>query len=89
MKTIFDFEPTGQELDALGFYSFLMSGALRHVGELTKDIYLQKVDSETATFDIARLLEIRGLDASEYWNQIPKRRDEYRRGFDYVTEPNG
>ncbi len=87
MKTIFDFEPTGQELDALGFYSFLTSAALRHVGDMTKAVYLEKVDSETATFDVARLLELRGLDASEYWDKIPKRRDEYRRGFDYMTIP--
>ncbi|WP_160111031.1 hypothetical protein [Dysgonomonas sp. Marseille-P4361] len=83
MKTIFDYNPTSDELKAIGFYSFVTSGALGYAGEMTKEVYMQKVPQDKAIFDTALLLEYRNQDASELWAQIPEMHDEYVRGFDY------
>lgn len=83
MKTIFDYNPTSDELKAIGFDSFVTAGALGYTGAMTKDIYMQKVPQDKAIFDTALLLEHRDQDASELWAQIPELYDEYVRGFDY------
>lgn len=87
MKTIFDYNPTTDELNEIGFNSFVTLAALGVADVMTKDIYIQKVPQDKAIFDTALLFEYRNQDASEFWNQIPELYNEYVRGFDYeLTE---
>lgn len=86
MKTIFDYKPTSKELTEIGFYSFVTLAAIGIAGDITENLYVEKVPADKAIFDIALLLEYRNLDASEFWEQIPELHDEYIRGFDYVEK---
>lgn len=87
MKTIFDYNPTSAELNEIGFYSFVTAGALGVSERMTKAVYIEHVPEDQALFDIALLLEARGLSATEIWAQIPDLYDEYVRGFDYIESP--
>lgn len=82
MQTIFDYNPTNDELNAIGFFSFPTMISLCHVGEVTKEIYLSNIAPDKAIFDIAILHEHRKQDAATYWSQIPELHAEYVRGFD-------
>lgn len=72
METIFDHNPTTEELEVTGnnFRS--------------REWYFAHVDEETAWFDLALLFRERGDTKGEAraWSHIPGRRDEYLRGFD-------
>lgn len=72
METIFDHNPSREELTATGnnFRS--------------RDWYLAHADEETAWFDLALLFQGRGDAENEKraWSHIPERRDEFFRGFD-------
>lgn len=71
METIFDHNPTPEELRAIGRDWFPC------------DEYL-KLSEESAWFDLALLFRERGDTEGEAraWSHIPGRRDEYLRGFD-------
>ena len=82
-KTIFDYNPTKQELYELGFggfSTFLSTG----ITSITKEQYIEKIPADRALFDIAVLLEIRGETdkANDIWAQIPELHTEYKLGFD-------
>ena len=83
MKTVFDYKPTTDELDDIGFNSFVTLAALGVTGDMTHDKYVENVSEDKAIFDIALLFELRNQDASVFWTQIPQLYDEYMRGFDY------
>ncbi|OJV50523.1 MAG: hypothetical protein BGO31_14265 [Bacteroidetes bacterium 43-16] len=87
METIFDFNPTGNELKAIGIDSLNLS--MRHGVEVSDPITDNnyKVSQEDAYFDIALLLEYRNDKdrAAEYWAMIPDRHSEYLLGFDFES----
>lgn len=74
METIFDHNPTPEELRAIG------------CGHDTVAWYLEHVHEESAWFDLALLFRERGDARNETraWSHIPERRDEYLRGFDCI-----
>ncbi|MCH5305595.1 MAG: hypothetical protein J1E79_03855 [Rikenella sp.] len=74
METIFDHNPTPEELHAIG------------ENFRSREWYLTHVDRETAWFDLALLFQERGDAENETraWSHIPDRHDEYLRGFDYL-----
>ena len=71
METIFDHNPTPEELRAIGCDWF------------TPAQYSLKSE-ETAWFDLVLLFRERGDTEGEAraWSHIPERRDEFFRGFD-------
>lgn len=71
METIFDHNPTPEELRAIGRDWF------------PRDEYL-KLSAESLWFDLALLFRERGDAENEarVWEYIPNRRGEYLRGFD-------
>lgn len=77
METIFDHNPTPEELRAIGRDWF------------PRNEYL-KLSEESAWFDLAMLFRERGDAKNETraWNHIPERRDEYLRGFDCLEVKN-
>lgn len=83
MSTIFDYNPTPDELEAIGFDSLVTLSALSYIGTMTREVYLERVPLDKAILDIAILHEHRGQDASSFWAQIPDLHDQYVRGFDY------
>lgn len=85
MLTIFDFEPTTQEIEEIGFNYLTMALRLgQSVESPTKNFYLQNIKEKWAMFDIAVLLSERGRqeEANVYFSQIPEIAEEYLLGFD-------
>ena len=86
METIFDFNPTVSELEAIGIDSISMT--LRHGINLSdtvsKDSYLNAVSQDDTYFDLALLFEFRNhqKQADEYWAKINERHQQYLLGFD-------
>lgn len=75
METIFDHNPTQQELNDLRFdaLSFCQKFGIDLATELTKDLYLEHITQQNAYYDIACLFEFRGdLETAEkYWSKLP------------------
>jgi len=90
MKTIFDYNPTDNELVELfgfdkksdsmayGFSVFLLPVA----------DYLNENSAEGKLLDVAKLLDLRGLtqEALEIWKQIPDIARQYKCGFDFIIK---
>lgn len=74
METIYDHNPTHEELEAIGKNS------------LPKEEYLKILDHESAWFGLALLFRHRNDTKNEKraWSHIPDRRDEFLRGFDVI-----
>lgn len=86
--TIFDFNPTEEELHEIGLYSSIGSYPFPSEGKITKELYLDRVkEHEQRIFDIGLLHEKRGLDASVFWEQIPFLYQQYKWGFDDIAIP--
>ena len=74
METIYDHNPTAEELKNRGYDVF------------SKEWYLNNACEETIWIDLAMLFRERGNTKSEMlaWDNIPYRRDEFLRGFDVI-----
>lgn len=89
METIFDHNVTPKEikhLDFLGEWACIRHG-IDFDMPITPQSYKKQISKEGAIFDIAILLEHRGIDASKYWEMIPELAQEYRLGKDYFIDP--
>ncbi|WP_316851183.1 hypothetical protein [Pedobacter agri] len=87
METIFDYNPTDEELVKLFDYdrqSDSMSYGFSVFSLPNKD-YDKENSDEGKLFDIAKLLELRGMkkEASTIWSKIPDVQRQYKGGFDY------
>lgn len=74
METIYDHNPTQEELKELGANFW------------TKDEYLKILCPESMWFELALLFRLRKDKKNEAraWSHIPYRRDEFLRGFDVI-----
>lgn len=85
METIFDFNPSDDELiDILGYNQQTREIQLPLWGGVVSvNKYNSSVSNEGRIFNIALLLESRNDErAKEYWSQIPDIELQYRLGFD-------
>ncbi|MBS1535325.1 MAG: hypothetical protein JST78_09625 [Bacteroidetes bacterium] len=89
MVTIFDFNPTPQELVDIRFdaFSLCLKFGIDTEKELTPELYKELVTQENAYYDIAVLFEFRGDEntANEYWKKLPKELQENGLGFDSLN----
>lgn len=74
METIFDHNPTPEELRAIGCDWW------------PQEQYVTRTGESDAWFELALLFRERGDAKNETraWSHIPERRDEYLRGFDCI-----
>lgn len=90
METIFDHNITPDELEA-GFlpYALEIRHGLDFPDPLTEQGYRDSITQEAAIFDLALLFEFRGDEgkAEEYFEQVPEKAAEYKRGFDDLVLP--
>lgn len=88
METIFDFNPTAQELIDIRFdaFSLCLKFGIDTNKELTPELYKELVSQENAYYDIAVLFEFRNNQdkANEYWAKLPKELQSEGLGFDCV-----
>lgn len=85
METIFDFNPSDDELiDILGYNQQTREIQLPLWGGVVSvNKYNSSVSNEGRIFNIALLLESRNDErAKEYWAQIPEIEQQYRLGLD-------
>lgn len=90
METLFDFNPTAQELEDIAFFYLLLPVKFDQMpSSSNKAFYLERIKPEWAKYDIAALHEERGDQetADKYWAQIPTLAKEYRQQ-DYFTLPS-
>lgn len=89
MVTIFDFNPTPQELIDIRFdaLSLCLKFGIDTDKELTPELYKELVTQQNAYYDLAVLFEFRGdtKTANEYWDKLPKEVKENGLGFDSVN----
>lgn len=87
METIFDYNPTDEELvELFGYDKQTESMAYGFsVFLLPIKTYDQENSNDGKLLDLAKLLELRGLQeaAKEIWANIPDIESQYRSGFDY------
>jgi hypothetical protein len=90
METIYGFEPTQQELDEIGIdnISLILSHGVNIADPIEPEAYRQLVSQEGAYFHLALFFECRSNKrrANFYWRKIPRKHEEYLRGFDDVLE---
>lgn len=74
METIYDHNPTREELEAIGCSSNSL------------EWFHNQADEETVWFSLALLFRLRRDTENEAraWSHIPEARDEFLRGFDCV-----
>jgi hypothetical protein len=76
MKTIFDYNPTPQELSDIRFdaLSLCLKFGIETTKTLTPELYKELVSQDNAYYDLACLFEFRDdqTKADEYWNKLPK-----------------
>lgn len=74
METIYDHNPTQEELKEFGANFW------------TKDEYLNTFSSESMWFDLALLFRLRNdkQNESRAWSHVPDKRDEFLRGLDVI-----
>lgn len=76
METIFDYNPTDQELNDIRFdaFSLCQKFGIDTDKELTPELYLELVSQENAYYDLATLFEFRNdqTKAKEFWAKLPK-----------------
>ncbi|GAB4020214.1 hypothetical protein GCM10028808_60600 [Spirosoma migulaei] len=91
METIFDYQPTPEEIEECGFLDSWQ--CIRHGLEfpdpLTKEWYLAMITQEATYFDLYLLFTYRKNTrvASWYFTLIPVKVQDYILGFDYLIIP--
>lgn len=89
METIFDFNPTEQELIDIQFdaHSLCLKFGIETKKDLTPSLYKELVNQQQAHYDLALLFEFRNdsKKANEFWNKVPKEWKENLLGADYQT----
>jgi len=88
METIFNYNPTPQELNNIRFDSFslCLKFGIETEKELTPKLYKELVSQENAYYDLAVLFEFRKDQdkANEYWAKLPKELKTEGLGFDCI-----
>jgi hypothetical protein len=88
METIFNYNPTPQELSDIRFdaLSFCQKFGIDIPGELTRELYLELITQENAYYDLACLFEFRGdlETANKYWSKLPANLKYDGLGNDYA-----
>lgn len=86
METIFDFNPTPQELIDIRFdaFSLCLKFGIDTDKELTPELYKELISQENAYYDLAVLFEFRNdqAKADQYWSKLPKEYKSQGLGFD-------
>lgn len=86
MKTIFNYNPTAQELSDIRFdsLSLCLKFGIEIKGELTPLSYKKAISRQNAYYDLACLFEFRNdlIRANEYWNKLPQETKKNGLGFD-------
>lgn len=86
MTTIFDYNPTDQELIDIRFdaFSLCLKFGIDTNKELTPELYKELVTQENAYFDLAVLFEFRNDQdkANEFWAKLPAELKSDGLGFD-------
>jgi hypothetical protein len=89
METIFDYNPTDQELNDIRFdaFSLCQKFGIDTDKELTPELYLELVSQENAYYDLAVLFEFRNdqQKANEFWAKLPKELQSEGLGFDCIN----
>lgn len=89
METIFDHNPTPQELIDIRFdaLSLCQKFGIDTDKELTPKLYIELVSQENAYYDLAVLFEFREdqTKADEYWSKLPKELQSDGLGFDCIN----
>jgi len=89
MKTIFDYNPTSQELIDIRFdvLSLCLKFGIETTETLTPELYKKLVSQDNAYYDLAVLFEFREdqTKADEYWSKLPKATQLSGLGFDCVN----
>ena len=86
METIFNHNPTPQELIDIRFdaFSLCLKFGIDTDKELTPELYKKLISQENAYYDLAVLFEFRDDQdkAKEYWSKLPKELQTEGLGFD-------
>jgi hypothetical protein len=86
MRTIFDYNPTNQELNDIRFDSLSLCHkfGIDTDQELTPELYIKLVSQENAYYDLAVLFEFRNdqQKADEFWKMLPASLKNEALGFD-------
>lgn len=86
METIFNYDPTPQELIGIRFdsLSLCLKFGIDIKDELTPTIYINLVSQENAYYDLACLFESRKnkKKADFYWSKLPETYKTVGLGFD-------
>ncbi|REG93010.1 hypothetical protein [Flavobacterium aquicola] len=86
METIFNYNPSLQELSDIRFdsLSLCLKFAIDIEEELTPAIYKKLISQENAYYDLACLFEFRGDEdkANEYWSKLPENHKTNGLGLD-------
>jgi hypothetical protein len=89
MITIFDHNPTDQELNDIRFdaLSLCQKFGIDTDKELTPELYLELVSQENAYYDLAVLFEFRNdqAKANEFWAKLPKELQSEGLGYDCIN----
>jgi hypothetical protein len=89
MITIFDYNPTDQELNDIRFdaLSLCQKFGIDTDKELTPELYVKLVSQENAYYDLAVLFEFRNdqKKANEFWTQLPKELQSEGLGNDCIN----
>ncbi len=87
MISIFDFEPSQQELKNIRFdsLSLCQKFGIEIDKPLTPELYLELVSQQNAYYDLAILFEYRNdqVKSDEFWAKLPKKLRHKYLGFDY------
>jgi hypothetical protein len=86
METIFDFNPTTQELIDIRHdaFSLCLKFGIDTDKKLTPALYKELITQENAYYDLAVLFEFRDDQdkANEYWKKLPKELQSDGLGYD-------
>lgn len=89
MITIFDHNPTDQELIDIRFdaFSLCQKFGIDTDKELTPELYIELVSQENAYYDLAVLFEFRNdqKKADEFWAKLPKELQSDGLGYDCIN----
>ncbi|MFE3849098.1 hypothetical protein ACFX5D_14085 [Flavobacterium sp. LB3P45] len=86
METIFDHNPTPQELNDIRFdaLSLCLKFGVETTEKLTPELYKKVVSQDNAYYDLACLFEFRDnqTKADEYWSKLPESTQLNGLGYD-------
>lgn len=89
METIFDHNPTPQELIDIRFdaLSLCLKFGIETTENLTPELYKGIISQDNANYDLACLFEFRDdqTKADEYWSKLPKELQTDGLGYDCVN----